>query len=289
MVKRERDGTTQEVNDVGDRDDNGNFDTQTLKNITREQKVKLKKGEKGVFSQALRVLNKAGIPYLIGAAFARHVHTGIWRDTKDLDIFLKPEDVHTALAALKEAGFETEVLFKHWLAKACKEPHFIDLIFGSGHGQISVDDRWFENSQPAKILGVQTQILPAEEMIAMACFVAERSRFDGADVVHLIRVLKGKVDWQRVLELLGDNWELLLWQLIFFDAVYPGHANYLPQDLMVNLFDKVRQRWASSTIKKKTFRGALLDPFSFAVDVEDWEYEDRRKLKPLVDREGRLK
>ena len=34
------------------------------------------------------------------------------------------------------------------------------------------------------------------------------------------------------------------------------------------------------------FRGTLIDPFSFAVDIHDWGYEDRRDLEPLVDLEG---
>jgi hypothetical protein len=39
---------------------------------------------------------------------------------------------------------------------------------------------------------------------------------------------------------------------------------------------------------KKTFRGTLLDPFSYNVDIEDWGYEDRRDLRALVDQEGEV-
>jgi hypothetical protein len=39
---------------------------------------------------------------------------------------------------------------------------------------------------------------------------------------------------------------------------------------------------------KKTFRGTLLDPFFYNVDIEDWGYEDRRDLRALVDQEGEV-
>lgn len=38
------------------------------------------------------------------------------------------------------AGFETEVEFQHWLAKAWHRPYVVDLIFGTGHGQPQIDD-----------------------------------------------------------------------------------------------------------------------------------------------------
>jgi hypothetical protein len=54
---------------------------------------------------------------------------------------------------------------------------------------------------------------------------------------------------------------------------------------MVQLFEKMRRRWAKPG-PAHAFRGTLLDPFSFIVDIEDWGYEDRRDLSPLVDEEG---
>ena len=90
-----------------------------------------------------------------------------------------------------------------------------------------------------------------------------------------------------MLDRLGVNRGLLLWHLLLFNFIYPGHADYLPQDLMVQLFEWVRRGW--SRLRPPTaFRGTLLDPFSFLVDIEDWGYEDRRKLDPIVDDEGEL-
>ncbi len=255
-------------------------------NTTREQRLKLPLEQSRVYREALVVLNASRVKYAVGAAFARYVYTSIWRQTKDLDVFIKPGDLKAALDALRKAGFETEIKDRSWLAKAWKDGSFLDLIFGTGHGQLPIDDGTFEGSQQKKVLGVPVFLFPIEEMIASAVYIAGRNRFDGPEIVHLIRSAKGKLNWQRILDRLGENSELLLWHLIMFDYVYPGHTRYLPQDLMVRLFDEACQRWRKTRRNTRAFRGTLLDPFSYTVDVEDWGYEDRRRQEPLVDKQG---
>jgi hypothetical protein len=258
------------------------------KAITYESPPLLTLEEERVFRLSLQVLNSTGINYAVGAAFARYVYTGIWRSTKDLDVFLRPEDLKIALEALRDAGFETRIDTPHWLAKAWQGEHLIDLIFGTGHGLLPITDSSFENSQVAEILGVTTRLFPIEEMIASAAFIAVRGRFDGAEVLHLIQGAKGKLDWQRILRRLGNNRQLLLWHLILFDFVYPGHSNYLPKDIMNELFEEMREGWEKRDINPRAFRGMVVDPFSFRVDIDDWGYEDQRNMEPLVNEKGEV-
>lgn len=264
------------------------LDEDALKNITREGDPELGTEEERFYARVLRILNLTQIPYVVGAAFARHAYTGIWRKTKDLDVFIRAQDLRSALEILQRAGYRTEIEFDSWLAKAFDGDYFTDFIFGTGHGQLVVDDAWFDRARPGEVLGVRTRLASFEDMISVAAFVAERSRFDAADILHLIKVSEGKIDWQHVLKLLNGNWELLLWHLILFDYVYPGHPGYLPQELMGDLFTRVQQRWKEKGGNPKAFRGTIIDPFSFTVDVEDWGYEDRRKLKPLVNEKGEV-
>jgi hypothetical protein len=261
---------------------------QEIQSITSQSPPILEREEEDIFRQGLRVLNNTGVTYAVGAAFARYIYTGIWRSTKDLDVFLKPQDLKLVMDEFKEAGFETHVESPHWLAKAKKNGHTIDLIFGTGHGLLPIDDSSFAGSQQAKIVGVNTRLFPIEEMIAAASFINVRGRFDGAEVLHLIQGSRGELDWERILRRLGDNRQLLLWHLILFDFVYPGHKDYLPRELMVELFDEVRQNWESSRYSPKAFRGTVIDPFSFRVDIDDWGYEDQRNMQPLVNDAGEL-
>lgn len=240
--------------------------------------------EQETFTRGLRALNEAAIPYLVAGAFAKHTYTNIWRHTKDLDLYLRPADISRALDVLAGAGFRTEVIFPQWLAKAHDEPHFIDLIFGMGNGQVPVTDGWFERSKRASFAGLEVQLAPREELLASMFYVMERNRFDGPEINHLI-LKSEKLDWEHIEGLLGNHRELLLIHLLHFAFVYPGQVNRLPQALMRDIFDEALEEWQKGD-DPKAFRGTLLDPFSYLVDIEDWGYEDRREMAPLVDDAG---
>ena len=108
------------------------------------------------------------------------------------------------------AGYETELVFSHWLAKIRSPEGFIDVIFSSGNGVATVDDGWFEHATRGRVLGVPVKIAPAEETIWSKAFVMERERYDGADVAHLILAHGERLDWKRLLARFGPHWRVLL-------------------------------------------------------------------------------
>ena len=139
------------------------------------------------YTHAMSVLNKAGIPYLVSGAIAFYSYTGIWRNTKDLDLFLKPEDRDRALLVLADAGYPVEVTVHSWLAKAFAGDAVVDLISGSGNVMIPIDDSWFADAVHANVLGIPTLIVSVTDLIWIKAYVAGRERFDGADIAHMIR------------------------------------------------------------------------------------------------------
>ena len=154
------------------------------------------------------VLNRCRVPYVVFGAFALQVHTGIWRATKDLDLFLAPEDVPAATRCLKKNGFRCEVKDAVWLHKAHRHGFFIDLITGMSNAVFRVDRSWIENARPTMILDVRARVLAAEELLVSKLFVVRRERFDGADIAHIIYGSQGKLDWDRVLALVNEHWEI---------------------------------------------------------------------------------
>src|SRR5918996_450605 len=135
------------------------------------------------YRDAMEVLNRASVPFLVGGAFAFIHQAGIDKSTKDLDIFARPRDVQRLLEACASAGYDTELVFSHWLAKIRSPEGFIDVIFSSGNGIAAVDDGWFQHATDETVLGVPVKIAPAEETVWSKAFVMERERFDGADPV----------------------------------------------------------------------------------------------------------
>ena len=180
------------------------------------------------YREAMEVLNRAGVPFLVGGAFAFIHQAGIDKSTKDLDLFARPRDVQRLLEACAAAGYETELVFSHWLAKIRSPEGFIDVIFSSGNGVAMVDDWWFEHATPGTVLGVPVKIAPPEETIWSKAFVMERERFDGADVVHLILAHGERLDWKRLLARFGPHWRVLLAHLILFGFIFPSERSKVP-------------------------------------------------------------
>ena len=92
-----------------------------------------------MFRETLSLLNRCRVPYVVSGAFALQIHTGIWRCTKDLDLFLTPEDMPAAMRCLKKNGFRCEVMDPVWLHKAHRDGFFVDLITGMSNAVITVD------------------------------------------------------------------------------------------------------------------------------------------------------
>jgi hypothetical protein len=228
------------------------------------------------YRDALDLMRESGIPFLVGGAFALQRYTGLARDTKDVDIFVKPSDLDQTLAAFEAVDYVTEVPYPHWLAKARKGEHFIDVIFSSGNGLAVVDDEWFTNAPDAEVMGIPVRLSPVEEIIWSKAFIMERERFDGADVAHLLLTTAQSIDWPRLIRRFDGHWQVLLSHLILFDYIYPSDRNLIPTWVMSNLIDRLRADAGASESGPPTCRGAYLSRAQYLPDLTDWNYQDAR-------------
>jgi hypothetical protein len=231
-----------------------------------------------LYREAANELLRAGVPFLVGGAFALGHYTPVARNTKDLDLFVRPEHVRWALDVLAVAGFKTELPFPHWLGKAKRGGGFVDIIFSSGNGVALVDDEWFENAVMAEIMGMELELCPPEEMLWSKAFVFERERFDGADVMHLLRDCGACLDWERLLRRFGRHWRVLYAHLILFGYVFPKERTCIPGWVMKGLTDRLERELSSAEPPPDAHvcQGTLLSREQYLVDVEQLGYEDGR-------------
>ena len=222
-----------------------------------------------LFHAVLQHMKERNVPFVVAGAASLRQHTGIARNTKDLDLFLPAEHVQAALQSLEEEGFETEVNDPVWLAKAHRGEYFVDLITGMSNAVIMVDQSWIDRGIPCDQFGVEVKVLAPEELIASKLFVTRRERFDGADIAHVVYGTKGRIDWDRVLHLVGEHWEILLWTLLLFHYIYPAHADYVPRRIWNDLLGRLRGELEHPDGKAR-FRGSLIDPPMFNIDMTEW-------------------
>jgi hypothetical protein len=232
----------------------------------------------GFYREAMQVLQRANVPFLVGGACAFGIYTGISRDTKDFDLFLRPQDVDLALDAFKQAGYEAEKTFPHWLAKVKSRDAFIDLIFRAGNGLCEVDDSWFARAHNREELGMGVKICAPEEILWMKAFIMERERYDGADVAHLLQSCAEIIDWQHLLQRFGPDWRLLLSHLVLFGYIYPSEWSRIPREVMDELLQRIRREPSASA--ERICRGTLLSRAQYLVDVEERGFRDARLDPP---------
>jgi hypothetical protein len=233
-------------------------------------------GTRAFYQRILRLLNEADLPYLVGGAYAFERYTGIVRHTKDFDIFVHPRDFERALALLRGAGCVTDVPFSHWLGKGRAGQDVVDVIFSSGNGVATVDDRWLAHGIEEVVFGVPTRLCPPEEMIWSKAFIMERERYDGADVAHLVRAAADTLDWSRLLDRFGDHWRVLMSHLVLFGFIYPGERDRVPALVMRELLGRLVSDLNEGAPREAICQGTLVSRAQYLIDVERWGYTDAR-------------
>jgi hypothetical protein len=226
------------------------------------------------YKEGLELLDQSGVSYLLGGGFAMFQYTGIYRETKDLDIFCKPSDYPKILKHFAENGYETELTDVRWLAKVFKGESYIDIIFDTVNNCCRVDDTWFEHARKARVVGVDVLLVPPEELIWCKCYVHNRERYDGADINHIILKQGKELDWKRLLDRIDQHWHLLLSHIILFQFVYPSdYREILPQWLFDELMSRAHEQYDLPSAVERVCRGPVIDNTQYMVDIKEWDYK----------------
>jgi hypothetical protein len=238
--------------------------------ITDEQK----RESTAFFKEALEILSESKANYLIGGAFAVFQHAGIYRNTKDLDVFCKHSEYPKILKSFAAKGFKVELTDIRWLAKIRKGEYFIDVIFDTVNNICKVDDSWFKYATKGEYEGMEVKFLAPEELIWLKSYVQNRERFDGADINHIILKAGKNMDWKRLLDRLDQHWHILLAQILIFQFVYPAdYHDIIPKWLFDELISRSNEQYDLPESGEKVCRGPLIDQTQYAVDIKQWDYK----------------
>lgn len=238
---------------------------------TRQSRPTFEPDREKVYERALAALENAGVEYLLGGAFALNQWSGLWRDTKDLDLFVRPQDAGRALDALDKGGFRTETVYDAWLGKGWDGDVFVDIIWRNANGLFPVTDDWFKHAAWTELLGHDVRTLPLEETILSKMMVGNRDRFDGADILHILYASGPSADWDRLRDMAGEHIGLLVAYLHMYRWGYPERADNVPPDILDRFHAYAKQH---ADAPEQPFRARLMDLPSFQADVDDWGLPD---------------
>ena len=232
------------------------------------------------YLDSMDVMHEAGIDFLVGGAYSLAHYAGVVRHTKDFDVFVRKADLHRAMGAFERAGYRTELVFPHWLAKAFKprSEDFVDIIFSSGNGLCDVDDEWFDHAVNGIALDRPARLVPAEEIIWTKAFIQERERFDGADIAHLLLARGPELDWDRLKKHFRGHEQILLAHLLLFTYIYPTERRRIPWPVVEELMQRVRDEKLPAD-GKRICRGTTISRAQYLPDIREHGFEDSR-LEP---------
>ncbi len=242
----------------------------------RTKKVALPASPKAeaFYVDSLKALKRSNIPFMIAGTYAIAAYTGISRPTKDIDVFCRAGDYPRILNLFRELGYKTEIEDPRWIAKVRHKRHFFDVIFNSKTAATPIGDHWFHETHTAHIHGIEVQIVSPTELVWSKVFIQDRTRYDGADIAHMILKQSRAIDWKRLLSYMEQYWEVLLIHLLNFRFIYPTERGCVPEWLFDELMDRLKDQSQMPKPQVQICRGRLFSPADYLVDIADWGFGD---------------
>jgi hypothetical protein len=209
----------------------------TPKNSVDWEKV-LTSEEWEVYRRVICETRARGVQFALGGAFALATYTGDLRKTKDLDLYVLPQDREAMVDLTTECGLEDYydklAYDRGWIYRSYTADVIVDVIWGMANRRAEVDCRWLTGGPEVEIRGERLKIVPAEELIWGKLYVMQRERCDWPDILNLLYEAGPSLDWAHLLGRLRDDAPLLGSVLSLFAWLCPARMrsfpDWLPRD-----------------------------------------------------------
>jgi predicted nucleotidyltransferase len=177
-----------------------------------------------ILSEVVVAVEEEELPYVAIGGLASAVY-GRPRPTKDIDLFVKPDDADRCLKTLEEAGFRTEDPKEDWLFKAYKRDVLVDVIFRV-HNSIYLDEDMLARARRHELKGETVRVVPAEDFLVMqACTHSEDTPHYWYNALTVIA--STDIDWEYLLRRSSHGPRRVLSLLLYAqsnDLAVPDHV-----------------------------------------------------------------
>ncbi|HTL59944.1 MAG TPA: nucleotidyltransferase [Candidatus Limnocylindrales bacterium] len=191
--------------------------------------------EWAAYARALKMMRAAGLDFMVGGGFAFAAYTGRWRDTKDIDLYVRPQDREKAINALHQAGFEDFYdrlpYDRNWIYRGAQSDFIVDIIWSMANQRAHVDELWFKRAPKLTLRGERLSVIPLEELIWCKLYIIQRDRCDWTDIFNLLYARAGQIDWNHLNNRLEADQPLLRALLTVYGWLCPSAALALPRSL----------------------------------------------------------
>jgi hypothetical protein len=186
-----------------------------------------------VYVDVIREARARGIEFAVGGGAALAVYTGARESTKDVDLYVLPEDRERMIQVVTDCGltdyYEVRPYDRAWIYRShLNTCAIVDIMWSMPNQRTQVDLEWLRRGPSAEMFGERVRILPREELIWAKLYVLQRDRSDWPDVLNLIYCTAPEIDWKRLMRRIGDDGPLLGAVLTVFRWLCPEKAHLIP-------------------------------------------------------------
>ncbi len=185
-----------------------------------------------VYREVIEAAQRERIPFALGGAFSLGFHVGAFHGTKDLDLYVLPAYRKRMIALVTRLGyqdyFDQAPYDRHWIYRATAGGMIVDLIWSMANRRAPID-KWWLSGPEVDILGTSIRVLPAEVLLWDKLYIMQKERCDWPDVMNLLHFRGKQLDWEALLQSLGEDRPLLAGALSVFGWLSPGIAREFPK------------------------------------------------------------
>jgi Uncharacterised nucleotidyltransferase len=186
-----------------------------------------------LYACVLKQLCNADIPFALGGGLALGYYTGNLRRSKDLDIYVAPEDKDRVVAVMNRCGlddyFELEEYDRGWIYRGHRDGVIIDVIWAMANRRTCVDKVWTSTGPIVHLCGQTFRVIPPEELLWSKLYVMQRDRCDWPDLLNLLAAIGPSMNWPHLASRAAEDKALLKALLSVFAWVAPDRAMEIPR------------------------------------------------------------
>jgi hypothetical protein len=201
-----------------------------------------------IYQAVLDEARRRGIEFAVGGGMAVAAYTVHRQSTKDIDLYVRPQDREAMIVLVHEYGlkdyFEVCPYDRKWIYRSYIGNVIIDIMWAMPNQKAQVDIEWIRRGPEVELYGERVRVLAAEELIWAKLYVLQRDRCDWPDILNLLYCTADQLDWDHLVKRVDDDAPLLGAVLTVFRWLCPERAAAMPRPIWRRLAEHVRRSGA---------------------------------------------
>lgn len=184
-----------------------------------------------VYKRVIAEAGKRGIPFAVGGGLSAMTYAGMWRNTKDIDLYVVPEDRERMIALVGDLGlrdyYEQHGYDRNWIYRSYTGDTIVDIMWAMANQRAQVTPAWLTGPE-VEVDGECFRLLAPEKSLWTKLYVLQHDRTDWPDAFNLLHGVGPELDWRGVLQDLGEDRPLLAGLVSVFAWLCPEVASEFP-------------------------------------------------------------